>query len=162
MKTPHKRDVLKPSSSTSCSKHVQHATQLRFFGGLSSWNLENSRAGDYTRSWGKQLQFLIILSNFFLVSTWNLPRHNLRPFSLVLEPCTSVKSLSLSSQQLPCRSWKTTGRSSQSHLFSRLYKASSLSFSSQGTCSCPRPSWGPSNGHTHVCQCFFLYWRAQN
>lgn len=128
---------MKPTSPTSCSKQVQHATQIRLLRVVCSWVLETSRAGDYTISWGSQLQFLIILSNFFLLSTWNLPCHNLRPLSLVLQPCTSVKSLALSSQQLPCRSWKATGRSPQIHLFSRLYKPSSVSFSSQGTCSSP-------------------------
>lgn len=137
MKTSHKRDLLKPFSSTSCSKQVQRATQIRLFWVLPSWVLETSKAGDYTISWDNRLQFLIILSNFFLVSTWNLPCHNLRPCSLVLQPCTSVKSMAFSSQQLG--NWKAIGRSPQSRLFSKLYKRSSFSFSLQDTWPSPRP-----------------------
>lgn len=151
MKTPHKRDVVKPPSPTSCSKQVQHATQVRLLRVLSSWVL------GYTISWGNRLQFFIILSDFSLVPTWNLPCHNLRPLSLVLQPCTSVKSLALSFKQLLCGRWKATGRSPLNHLSSRLYKPSSLSFSLEGTFSSPRPSRGPSNRHTHKFINVFLY-----
>lgn len=105
-----------PTKDILQSHLVQPHTQTRFnrqnrlLRLLSILVWETSRAGNNTIPWGNWLQPLVKLNYVFLLSTWNLLWHNLRPLSLVLQPCTSVKSLALSSQQLPCTSWKTTGR----------------------------------------------------
>ena len=50
-------------------------------------------------------------NKFFLTSNLNLPRHNLKPFPLVLSLVTQEKRLTLSSPQPPFRQLKRAIRS---------------------------------------------------
>ena len=68
--------------------------------------LHTSRDGDSTTSLGSPFQCLITLleKKFFLISNWNLPWCNLRPFPLVLLLVMWEKRPSPTSQQLCFRS----------------------------------------------------------
>ena len=72
---------------------------------------------------------------FLLISNLNLPCLSLKPFPLVLALSIHVNSRSPSYLYAPFKYWKPTMRSSQSLLFSKLNKPSSLNLSSQERCS---------------------------
>jgi len=77
------------------------------------------------------------VKNFLLISNLNLPCVSLRPFPLVLSLLILINSCSLFCLYTPFNYWKAVMRSTQSLLFSKLNKPSSLNLSSQEGCSSP-------------------------
>ena len=98
----------------------------------SSLALNASRDGASTTSLGNMLQCVTNLwvKNFLLISNLNLPCLSLKSFPFVLSLSTLVNSHCPSCFYAPFKYWKATMRSSQSLLFSKLNKPSSLNLSS--------------------------------
>ncbi|KAK4832076.1 hypothetical protein QYF61_020632 [Mycteria americana] len=95
----------------------------------SNLTLNVARDGASTTSLGNLFQCFttLIVKNFFLISSLNLPSFSLKPLPLVLSQQVLLKT--------PFKYCKAAMRSPQSLLFSRLNNPSSLSLSSQERCS---------------------------
>ena len=81
--------------------------------------------------WDNLFQCLtsLIVKNFFLISSLNLPSFTLKTLPLVLSLQALVKSPSPAFLQAPLRYWKAALRSLHSLLFSRLNSPNSLRLS---------------------------------
>jgi len=79
---------------------------------------------------GKQFRSLatLIIKNFFLISSLDLPSFSLNPLHFVLSLEPLVESLSLSFLNAPFKYHKAAVKSPQSFLFSRLNQPSSQLF----------------------------------
>ncbi|KAK4819472.1 LOW QUALITY PROTEIN: hypothetical protein QYF61_004698 [Mycteria americana] len=106
----------------------------------SNLTLNVSRDGASTTSLGNLFQCFttLIVKNFFLQSSLNLPSLSLKLLLLVLSQQALLKSLSPSLLEAPFKDWKAVIRSPRSLLFSRLNNPSSLSLSLEERCSSPR------------------------
>jgi len=119
------------------------ANEIRVLRALSNLVLNVSRDGASTTSLGNPFQCFttLIVKNFFLLSSPNLPCFSLKPSPLVLSLLSLLKRLSPSFPSAPFKHWKAAIRSPRSLLFSRLNKPNSLSLSSQERCSSPQTTF---------------------
>ena len=110
-------------------KVTNHQTRLPR--ATSSLALNSSRDGASTTSLGNLFQCVTTLcvKKFLLIFNLNLPCLSLKQFPLVLSLSTLVNSHISSSLYTPFKYWKATVRFSQSLLFSKLNKPSSLNLS---------------------------------
>jgi len=146
------RDLRRPSSPNPRSEQGHQLDQ----GAQSPPNLawDVPRDGASTASLGNLCQGLttLIVKNFFLIATLNLPSLSLKPLPLVLSQQALQKSFP-SFLVIPLQALAAALRSPCSLLLPRLPSPSSPSLSSQQRGSSPRIIW--SRAITHICPLHF-------